>query len=152
MKSQLYVLGEGGVVYHTKAAVAIVKDLLGIEMYDRRYTLQERDIILAAVILHDGMKHGAAGGNYTVATNSTEMAEFIRSDAEDMLGTEVAEVFCGAIASHMGQFNTDYKTTREILPKPRTAIQMFVHQCDYLASRKYLEVNFDAINYEGDRV
>ena len=83
MKSQLYVLGEGGVVYHTKAAVAIVKDLLGIEMYDRRYTLQERDIILAAVILHDGMKHGAAGGNYTVATNSTEMAEFIRSDAED---------------------------------------------------------------------
>lgn len=139
-------------MYHAKAAVAIVKDLLGIEMYDRRYTLQERDIILAAVILHDGMKHGTTGSNYTVATHPTEMAEFIRADAEDMLGTEVAEVLCGAIASHMGQFNTDYKKKREILPKPRTAIQMFVHQCDYLASRKYLEVNFDAINYEGDRV
>lgn len=147
-----YALGEGGLVRHTKAAVAIAKDLLGIEMYDRRYTQQEKDIILAAVILHDGMKHGTAGSNYTVATHPTEMAEFIRADAEDMLGTEVADVLCGAIASHMGQFNTDYKTKREILPKPRTAIQMFVHQCDYLASRKYLEVNFDAINYEGNRV
>src|SRR5574344_2142372 len=80
-----YALGEGGLVRHTKAAVAIAKDLLGIEMYDRRYTQQEKDIILAAVILHDGMKHGTAGSNYTVATHPTEMAEFIRADAENML-------------------------------------------------------------------
>ena len=67
--------------------LAIAKDLLGIEMYDRRYTPQEKDIILAAVILHDGMKHGTAGNNYMVATHPTEMAEFIRVDADDMLGT-----------------------------------------------------------------
>lgn len=56
------------------------------------------------------------------------------------------------IASHMGQWNTDYKSGKEILPKPSSPLQKFVHQCDYLASRKYLEVNFNVINYEGDRV
>lgn len=146
-----YALGEGGLVRHTKAAVAIAKDLLGLEMYGK-YSAEDKDIILAALILHDGMKHGTAGGKYTVATHPTEMADFIQADCAKKLGEETCDKLYSAIAAHMGQWNTDYKTKKEILPKPQTAIQKFVHQCDYLASRKYLEVNFDAINYEGDRV
>ena len=42
----------------------------------------------------------------------------------------------------MGQWNTDYRTKKEILPKPKTAAQKFVHQADYLASRKYLIYDF----------
>ena len=146
-----YALGEGGLVRPTKAAVAIAKDLLGLEMYGK-YSAEDKDIILAALILHDGMKHGTAGGKYTVATHPTEMADFIQADCAKKLGEETCDKLYSAIAAHMGQWNTDYKTKKEILPKPQTAIQKFVHQCDYLASRKYLEVNFDAINYEGDRV
>ncbi len=146
-----YALGEGGLVRHTKAAVAIAKDLLGLEMYGK-YSAEDKDIILAALILHDGMKHGTVGGKYTVATHPTEMADFIQADCAKKLGEETCDKLYSAIAAHMGQWNTDYKTKKEILPKPQTAIQKFVHQCDYLASRKYLEVNFDAINYEGDRV
>lgn len=146
-----YALGEGGLVRHTKAAVAIAKDLLGLEMYGR-YSAEDKDIILAALILHDGMKHGTAGGKYTVATHPTEMADFIQADCAKRLGQETCDKLYSAIAAHMGQFNTDYKTKKEILPKPQTAMQKFVHQCDYLASRKYLEVNFEAIHYEGDRV
>ena len=47
------------------------------------------------------------------------------------------------IHSHMGKWNTDYRTKREILPKPKTVVEKFVHTCDYLASRKYLEFKFD---------
>jgi len=146
-----YALGEGGLVRHTKAAVAIAKDLLSLDMYGR-YSAEDRDIILAALILHDGMKHGSAGGKYTVATHPTEMADFIQADCAKKLGEETCDKLYSAIAAHMGQWNTDYKTKKEILPKPQTAMQKFVHQCDYLASRKYLEVNFEAIHYEGDRV
>ena len=43
----------------------------------------------------------------------------------------------------MGEWNTDYKTKEEVLPLPESEMQKFTHLCDYLASRKMLEVNFD---------
>ena len=50
-----------------------------------------------------------------------------------------------AIESHMGPWNTDYNGN-EILPKPKTKYESFVHMCDYLASRKYLNIEFDNNN------
>ena len=41
----------------------------------------------------------------------------------------------------MGKWNTDYKDkTKEVLPKPVTESEKFVHLCDYLASRKNILV------------
>lgn len=141
-----YALGDGGLVRHTKAAVSIARDLLSLEMYGR-YGQIEKDTIIAALILHDGLKHGLSGSKYTVASHPVEMAQWLESEmhAEDVLGTEVASKLCSAISSHMGQWNTDYRTKEEILPKPATSMQKFVHQCDYLASRKYIEVDFDSV-------
>ena len=56
---------------------------------------------------------------------------------------DFAERISDAIASHMGEWNTDYKTNKEILPKPIDKIQEFLHECDYLASRKNVIVQFD---------
>ena len=58
---------------------------------------------------------------------------------------------CDGLASHMGQWNAD-RRSGVTLPKPETAFQKFVHQCDYLASRRYLEIDFDRINYSGDHI
>ena len=57
---------------------------------------------------------------------------------------------CSLIESHMGQWNTDYKTKKEILPKPETWSQFFTHLFDYLASRKYLTVSFTGDYYHPD--
>ena len=43
----------------------------------------------------------------------------------------------------MGEWN-ESKRSSVVLPKPETDIQKFVHMCDYLASRKDIEVLFDA--------
>ena len=43
----------------------------------------------------------------------------------------------------MGPWNTDYLTKEEILPKPKNKYQNFVHMCDYLASRKFLDIKFE---------
>ena len=49
------------------------------------------------------------------------------------------------VASHMGKWNTnDYSDV--ILPLPLTLTQKLVHMCDYLASRKYLNIKFDNNN------
>lgn len=140
-----YALGAGGLVRHTKAAVKIAHELLGLEMYGK-YSSDERDLMLAALILHDGWKQGIeeTAGKYTVAEHPTICAGWIK-DAKafkDVLSEEQIEFLFGCIASHMGQWNTGYRSKKEILPKPKTSAQKFVHQCDYLASRKYLIFDF----------
>ena len=139
-----YALGEGGLVRHTKAAVSIAHDLLQLEMYGAVFEPKEKDLILAALILHDGKKHGDNGSQYTVADHPTVVANWLKTTEElhTMLSQDEMQTLYDAISSHMGQWNTDYRTKKEILPKPQTEIQKFVHLCDYLASRKYLEFNF----------
>ena len=48
---------------------------------------------------------------------------------------------CDAIITHMGPWTTDYNGN-EVLQKPKDKYQRFVHMCDYLASRKFLDVKF----------
>lgn len=140
-----YALGPGGLVRHTRAAVKIAHELLSLEMYGK-YTADERDLMLVALTLHDGWKHGPSetAGEFTVAEHPTVCSDWIKNTAEfeGMLSSEQMEFICGCIASHMGQWNTGYRSKKEILPKPKTAAQKFVHQADYLASRKYLIFDF----------
>ena len=147
-----YALGTGGLVRHTKAAVTIAKDLLGLEMYGR-YTPAEKDNILITLLLHDGMKHGRDGGKWTVFRHPIEIVGFLAEEnlAAQYMSEADFDQICSGLVSHMGQWNYDNRSGMT-LPKPESAFQKFVHQCDYLASRRYLEVNFDKINYTGDRV
>ncbi|MBE1302900.1 hypothetical protein G4W71_02410 [Clostridium botulinum] len=152
-----YALGEGGLVRHTIAAVRIAEELFKCETI-QEFEFREKNIIRVALLLHDGVKHGLDGSQYTVATHPLEVVKYLEDVyfdvPEETLPNEVIEVMecdlwediASCIKSHMGQWNTDYKTGEEILPKPQTEMQKFTHLCDYLASRKMLEVNF---NVEG---
>ena len=155
-----YSLGEGGLARHTKSAVLFAKTLLDLEMFDEqwngdsdipwtvKFTDKEKDIIITALLLHDGVKHGLEGGRYSVATHPTDMVEFIKNSKSIKLIDEYTmSKLCDCIASHMGEFNKDYKTQAEILPKPITSMEKFVHLCDYLSSRKFIEINFNKVDY-----
>lgn len=113
----------------------------------------EKDMMLVALMLHDGWKHGleATAGQYTVAEHPTVCAEWLSNDPElsAILPSEKIEFISGCIASHMGQWNTDYRSKKEILPKPKSAAQKFVHQADLLASRRWLNVDFEDDYYAG---
>ena len=41
----------------------------------------------------------------------------------------------------MGYWNTDFDGN-EILPRPKTKYEKFVHMCDFLSSKKFLDVKF----------
>ena len=138
-----YSLGKGGLVRHTKAAYKIANELL------ENHTIQnfnevEKDIIRISILLHDGLKHGIKYNRYVIATHPLEVVNYIENKMkennknfiDDFTWNEIAS----CIRSHMGEWNTDYKTKQEILPKPKSDMQKFVHLCDYLASRKCIEV------------
>jgi len=138
-----YALGDGGLVRHTKAAVRIAIELFRVDLF--KYTEEEKDIIIASLILHDGCKSGLNKSKHTVTEHPLVITKFIKDDSElrENLDKNTLNIITGCIESHMGQWTKDFKTKRDVLPRPKTKIQNFVHWCDYLASRKCLEFNFD---------
>ena len=137
-----YALGNGGLVRHTKSAVRIAKELFTIFP---QYNQYQRDCIISALILHDGCKSGKDGGTYTAYDHPLQVVSLIKDDVyPPIMRTDKPFIddVCELISTHMGQWNKDYQGN-EILPLPKTKTQNFVHMCDYLASRKFLEFNFD---------
>lgn len=142
-----YALDEGGLVRHTKAATRIGNDLLNLEMFNG--LSEKKDLIIAALILHDGLKHGHNEERFVRADHPVLMSNYIVNEALPLDGArtayenELVAELSDLVLTHMGQWNTSYKTKEEIMPKPSSKEQSFVHLCDYLASRKFLEFNFE---------
>lgn len=138
-----YALGEGGLVRHTKAAVRIANELYGSDCVTGVFNRDEKDLMLCALVLHDGLKSGYEKEEYTRFDHPLLMAEFIQKNKDKLtLSDSEIEFMSNIISSHMGQWNKDKYSSTE-LPIPTNKYQKFVHMCDYLASRKFLEVNFD---------
>lgn len=146
-----YAVGPGGLVRHTKAATHIMHELFGLEMFNK-YSQDQKDMMVTAIMAHDFFKHGLAANasKYTVAEHPVVCADFIKNNTElcSMLEPEQIQFVCGCIASHMGEFCTDYRSKKQILPKPKTGPQNMTHLADYLASRKYLIFDFGDEYYE----
>ncbi len=141
-----YALGSGGLVRHTQAATRFANHLLQLEHNQNKFTERERDCIISAIILHDGWKHGNKGSSFTTHEHPQVCADWIKSNElfDDFLPEEDRNIISDAVSSHMGQWNST-KRSKVILNKPETDIQKFVHTCDYLASRKDIEVLFDGV-------
>lgn len=138
-----YALGEGGLVRHTKVAVRIAYELLQDESIGYQFKPEEKDIILMALLLHDGLKCGIEKERYTRFDHPLLVCEMIESHQNDLTLTEhEIKALTNMISTHMGPWTKDYQGN-EILKKPSNKYQRFVHMCDFLASKKFLEVPFD---------
>lgn len=136
-----YALGDGGLVRHTKAAVRIANHILNLEQSKMQFNEIERDYMLVALILHDGIKQGDGATGFSTSEHPLDCAKwllmneiFISFDMEDRKAIALL------VASHMGEWNKVKGV--DILPKPNSEMQKFVHMCDYLASRKDIEIIF----------
>ena len=148
-----YALGLGGLYRHTQAAVKIANDLLQLDMYKNEFSDYVKDYIIVALILHDCCKRGICWDEkYTVHEHPILVREWLNKIfASDLCSTiervrEITKEYIDAVSNlietHMGQWNKN-KYSKVELPIPRLAPQKFVHLCDYLASRKWLEVKLN---------
>lgn len=141
-----YALGKGGLLRHSKAAMRIGYELLADPCIGDKYTSHEKDLMLMALLVHDGLKLGRPKEKYTRFDHPILMANYILDNQKEVgLTKEDAIFIADAIKTHMGPWTTDYNGN-EVLEKPKTKYQNFVHMCDYLASRKCLLVPFDEEN------
>ena len=137
-----FALGEGGLLRHTKVAVKIAKELLDDESIGYMYSEKEKDLIIISIIMHDGLKHGLTKEKYTRFDHPILMANFIKDNKSKLtLTDEEVDFISTLISSHMGPWTTN-PYSEVVLPKPNNKYQRFVHMCDFLASRKFLDIKF----------
>ena len=138
-----YASGEGGLLRHTKAAVRIAYELLNDPAIGEKYTSDERDLMIMGLLLHDGLKLGKEESKYTKFDHPILMANYIEEEKDNLeLTDSERNLVMDVIKTHMGPWTTDYDGI-EVLEKPKTKYQNFVHMCDYLASRKCILIPFD---------
>lgn len=136
-----FTLGDGGLVRHTKAAVKIAYTLLQNKTTNN-FSDDEKDLIIISLILHDSFKSGIIEERYCRVDHPLIAANFLRDNKDKFtFSDDELNYICDSIKTHMGEFNTDYNGN-VVLPLPKTKHQRFVHMCDFLASKKFLNMNF----------
>ena len=136
---------ENGLVKHTKVAVRIAKELLDNPGLNN-FKDNEKDIIIMALVLHDGFKSGVVKEKDTRFDHPLLAADFIRKQKDNIsLNEEELDLITRVISSHMGIWNKDYNGN-EVLPIPKDKYERFVHMCDYLSSKKFINVEFEGID------
>ncbi len=137
-----FTTGSGGLVRHTKAAVAIAIELFNDSSLNN-FTDKEKDLIIFSLIIHDGLKCGIEKNEYTCFDHPILISNFVRDNKNKLLLTdEEINFICECVETHMGPWTKDYQGN-EVLKAPQNKHQRFVHMCDYLASRKFLNIKFD---------
>ena len=129
--------GEQGLVRHTVCAINIAYDL--VTRNDMFASCKPYvDHVISALMLHDGCKSGRIKQQYTQHDHPIQVCNLIKENYQD----KNSELICSLISSHMGQWSTG-RGSSVVLPKPQNVLQSVVHLADYLASRRYLDFNFD---------
>ena len=137
-------LGEGGLIRHTKSVVRIGYELLNLEMSQKIFSEYEKDLIIYSLLFHDSMKKGLKEGEHTLFLHPLIIADYIKDNHEVLLlNDEDVNYIYECISSHMGQWN---EKNGEELPKPIKVHQQFVHLCDYIASRSFINIDYDENN------
>lgn len=136
-------LGDGGLVRHTKVAVRIAYEMFNDESITGAYSKNEKDLMLIALMMHDGLKSGLEKSQYTKFEHPLLVCNYIKENKDKTeFNDKEIQFICHVISSHMGPWTTN-NYSNVVLPKPESKFQRFVHMCDYLASRKFLDVKFD---------
>lgn len=134
-----------GLVKHTKVAVRIAYDLFETV---NNFTDNDKDLVIMALIMHDGLKKGLVEEKYTRFDHPLLSSALIMKHAKELkMGIDNVRKMCQLIESHMGKWNTS-KYSSVVLPLPTTELARFVHRCDYLASRSYLNVKFNKLDID----
>jgi len=125
-----FALGEGGLVRHSLVCVHFAnRNAMAWNFTDR-----ERDILLWAALVHDGLKQGNGEEGHTVHEHPILMAQALRTWFS---GDADAELAAHMIESHMGKWTTSQYSS-VVLPEPEDKFQLALSAADMAAADKEL--------------
>ncbi len=139
-----YAQGEQGLTRHVKSACKFAYEMLSNPIIGKPYTDRDKDLIIIALLIHDGLKYGKGEKEkYTRFDHPLLASNYVKENKDNLkMNEEDIEKVASAVASHMGPWNTN-PYSDVVLPIPRLPMEKFVHMCDYLASRRFINLDFD---------
>lgn len=139
-----YAAGDGGLTRHVKSACKFANELLSNPIIGKPYSSRDKDLIIIALLIHDGLKYGKKEKEkYTRFDHPILASEYAKENKKNLKMSEDELLkMSNAVASHMGPWNTN-TYSEVVLPLPKAPMEKFVHMCDYLASRRFINLDFD---------
>ena len=136
--------GDGGLIRHMACTAYIMNCLLAIDCNKNRFSSTERDCMRIAALVHDGRKNGEKDCGCTKHEHPLWMADAVLAMKDEFLYlNKEIDLIAELISSHMGQWNT--REGCVTLPLPINEMQRLVHEADYLASRKPMTMDMEAL-------
>ena len=121
--------GIGGLHRHVIMCLEIaLSSFIVMDNYDDL----DKDIILSALMLHDGVKRGVVETPHSTKSHPIDMAKLLTDLWKDFDNT-YKDIIIKCVASHSGIWNE-----KGLLPVPKTKLERFVHYVDFISSRKDL--------------
>ena len=138
-----YAITEGGLVKHERACVMLAIEFFRLDWY-KDFSDDDKDLIIASLLLHDGFKSGIVQEKYTREDHPIIASDFVKNTLElqGIISDEYIKIVADNILTHMGQWRFS-KSGQELMPAPTSKMQKLVHFIDYVSSRRFLECNFD---------
>lgn len=144
-------IGKYGQLIHIYMFFDILNMFLGLEYNQNKFNNPiERDLMRCTPVLHDMCKYGLLGTMEHTTSEHPKLAEYRLNELNKQknmkypLKEEHLKILTDMCARHSGEWNK-YKTLgyngESIIgemDKPENDREMLIHECDMLASRKFL--------------
>lgn len=133
-----------GLLNHSRMVVYLAKKLC------EPFNLQQKDvdIVIAAAVLHDGLKYGLIEQKHTTQTHAIDMAKFIKILGKSFpeISDEIS-VLSDAVLFHMGRWSIEHKEMpRKKFPEEYSTVERIVHLADVVSTMP--NISFTFINDE----
>lgn len=133
-----------GQIYHIIMFGTITNYRLSLK-YNKEKKFPEpriRDAIRCVSMFHDALKCGDGTTSFTVHEHPLLAAEWVRTaNVEHDIDQGLKEFIADMCAAHSGEWTTAKRGSKVVLPEPKIEAEIFVHECDYLASRSDIDMD-----------
>lgn len=129
-----------GQIYHAYMFDSILNHRLRLKTNKELYsTPKERDCMRCVPVFHDAVKCGWNGSRYTVQDHPLLAARWVlETKVKNDIPLEYKQMIADMCESHSGEWNKS-RSGKVIMSEPRNQREVFIHECDILASRQDLD-------------
>ena len=130
-----------GQIYHIIMFAEIMNYRLALKGNQEKFkSPTQRDAMRCTPIFHDALKCGLNGSTFSVHEHPMLAGQWVReTKVEHDIDDKIKEAIARMVERHSGQW-VESKKSNVVLPEPENAMELFVHECDYLSSRSNIDM------------
>ena len=130
-----------GQIYHILMFAEILNYRLALKSNKEKFKSPiQRDAMRCVPFFHDAIKCGWNGSTYSVHEHPMLAGQWVRETKVDHdIDDKIKEAIARMVERHSGEWVSS-KKSKVVLPEPENAMEVLIHECDYLSSRNNIDM------------